>query len=57
MPLVEVQIVIEDRNVRTLAYLDTGATYSVFIPICGGSRIRPVFWRYVFLRFGAIGLT
>ena len=29
-PLVEVSILNNDRNVRTLAYLDTGATYSVF---------------------------
>jgi len=29
-PLVEVSIVRGDRVVRTLAYLDTGATYSVF---------------------------
>ena len=29
-PLVEVQIIHKDRTVRTLAYIDTGATYSVF---------------------------
>ncbi|RLF48285.1 MAG: hypothetical protein DRN20_04865 [Thermoplasmata archaeon] len=29
-PLVEVQIINQDKIVRTLAYLDTGATYSVF---------------------------
>ncbi len=29
-PLVEVQIINQDKTVRTLAYLDTGATYSVF---------------------------
>ncbi|NOZ82834.1 MAG: hypothetical protein GXN98_03320 [Euryarchaeota archaeon] len=29
-PLVEVQIMNQDRRIRTLAYLDTGATYSVF---------------------------
>ena len=29
-PLVEVQIVNNNRAIRTLAYLDTGATYSIF---------------------------
>ena len=29
-PLVEVQIINNNKVVRTLAYLDTGATYSVF---------------------------
>ena len=29
-PLVEVEIMNKDKVVRTLAYLDTGATYSVF---------------------------
>ncbi len=30
LSLVEVQIINKNRTVRTLAYLDTGATYSVF---------------------------
>ena len=29
-PLVEVKITNKDKNIRTLAHVDTGATYSVF---------------------------
>lgn len=29
-PIIEVEVISKDREVHTLAYVDTGATYSVF---------------------------